>query len=158
MYMTKVLFNTEDYLEDNVGEAEFDNHDTAKSYFGEFIMEAVRTYEKRYNTNVSYIALAGTVGLWNGSPVGGRVLNYDQNPIECMGKVDSIEVVVDENDSILLKGYHHDGVHNMHIYIVADNTVEKLETKDLWDTPEGYEWLVKNRKPLKLYKSSRFYN
>ena len=149
MYMTRVLLASQDCTEEVWADV--------KDYFREFVTSLVTAHEKRYNSSTSYIAMAGHLGLWHGSPVGGKVINYDQNPLDCMGKVDEIDVIVGENNEIVIRGYHHDGVHHMQLYIITDAAIEKLETKGLWDTPEGYQHIVSTRKPVKLPKKNNFY-
>lgn len=129
-----------------------------KSYFMDYLQKEIESYERRYNTSVRYICLAGRVGRWNGTFVGGRQLNYDNNPLECMGNVDDITVSIDDNRFIDIRGHHHDGTHVMNIYLISDGLYEKWDAKGYMDTPEFYEWLVDNRKPLRLKKKNDYYN
>jgi len=152
--MTRVLLSSEDYQDTQFHE---DAWVASKQYFGEFVQSLVSAHEKRYNSSTSYIALAGTVSLWKGGLTGGRVLNFDQNPLDCMGEVDEIDVIVEDDGTLTIRGYHHDGVHHMHLYIITDSAIEKLERKDLWDTPDGYAHIVATRKPVKLPRMNKFY-
>lgn len=81
--------------------------------------------EKRYRTTVETIGLVGRVGLWNGSPVGGRLLRADRNPIEFMGDVDRVEATIEEDGTLAIRGYHHDGCHYMNIYLPTENKLKK---------------------------------
>lgn len=177
MYMSRVLLDTEHFYrgvaEDGtehlgsytelteLGCQDITWDDTAwedaSDHFKEFVNSLVDAHEKRYNSSTSYVTLAGTVGLWNGSPIGGRVINYDHNPLYCLGNVDRKAVSVDDDGVLTISGYHHDGTHSMNLYIITDSAIEKLEAKGLWDTPDGYAHIVSTRKPVKLPKKNNFY-
>src|SRR5690625_5049798 len=96
------------------------------SYFFEFLNECINEYEKRYKTAIKHVAMAGHVGRWNGSPIGGRILSVDENPILHMGDVDKIEVRVDDDGVITLYGYHHDGTHKMNLYLLSENKLKRV--------------------------------
>lgn len=129
-----------------------------KEYFKEFLDNAIKAYERRYNTMVRHICLAGTVGRWNGNFTGGRHLDYNDNPIEYMGNVDDITVHVNVDTKVIeILGHHHDATHCMNIYIISDSLYEKWDNKGNFDTPEFYEWLVKNRVPLRIPNKNRYY-
>lgn len=128
-----------------------------KDYFKSFLDEEIKKYEKRYNTTVEYIALAGRVGLWNGSPVGGRMIYRDENPLEYMGDVDSIEISIGEDRVITLLGHHHDGTHEMHIYFITENKVKQLINDDgQWDYRD-FEKIYEEFSPLKLTKKNQYF-
>lgn len=134
-----------------------------KRYFMDFLQSEIKQYEKRYKTNVECIALVGRVGLWNGNPVGGRMLSWDENPLECMGRVDEVDVRVEKDGSLFISGHHHDGSHAMQIYFLSENKLNKLDRE--WDAcwfdfdANHFEQIYNDFKPLKLTKSGRaFYN
>ncbi|MDX5853611.1 hypothetical protein SIM22_05770 [Bacillus cereus group sp. BfR-BA-01363] len=134
-----------------------------KQNFMDYLQTEIERYEKRYKTNVERIALVGHVGRWNGSFVGGRMLSCDENPLECMGNVDNIDVSVDEDGSLFISGHHHDGSHAMQIYFLSENKLNKLDRE--WDAgwfdfdANHFEQVYNDFKPLKLTKSGRaFYN
>lgn len=138
----------------------WDDHlwQTDKQHFYDFLQAEIEHYEKVHRTQVYHICLAGKVGRWNGNFVGGRALNYNDNPLECLGDVTDIDVDVMHNDRrIRITGYHHDGSHAMNIYIIPDSLHTRWDNKGYYDTPEFYAWLVENRKPLRLRKANTFY-
>lgn len=128
--------------------------DDEKMYFMEMMDNAILSHEKRYGTDIVRIALAGTVGLWNRSPIGGRLLPLDANPLEHMGSVDDISVVQDENGVVTIKGHHHDGTHRMQVYLLSENMLDKINP--LWNSsyyelePEDFMKIHETRKPMKV--------
>lgn len=124
-----------------------------KAYFGSFLADAISAYEKRYRTTVEMIALAGSVGLWNGSPIGGKFLNTDDNPLEHMGDVDDIDVYIADDHEVTLRGHHHDGTHRMCIYFLPTALYENLRDRDY----EAFQWLYGNRKTLKANSAKGFF-
>ena len=100
--------------------------ESEKDYFLNYLYEEVDRYEKRYKTSVTHFALVGKVGLWNGSPVGGKLIDYNENPLEHMGRVDEIEVVLNDDKTFTILGHHHDGAHRMDIYFMTENKLNKV--------------------------------
>lgn len=96
------------------------------SYIQKLIEKSIRHYEKRYRTTVRYLGIVGRLGLWNGNPVGGRIIYRHQNPLQFMGDVDRIEVTLDEDGLITILGHHHDGTHEMNLYVLTDNKLKKI--------------------------------
>lgn len=143
-----ILFSTED-----VG-TEWEH---VKQMFSEFLQAEIAHYERVHRTQVFHICLAGTVGRWNGKFVGGKHLNFDANPLDCMGNVDDITVQVDEQRVIDILGHHHDSTHSMNIYLISDSLYNRWDNKGYFDTPEFYEWLVENRRPVRLRKANNYY-
>lgn len=124
-----------------------------KEYFAEFLQEVVRSYEKRYRTKITHFALAGKVGIWNGSPIGGCFLKVNENPLEKMGNVDDIEVYVDDNGEMTILGHHHDGSHRMGIYLINEKLYDQLEEQDY----KAFEWIYDNRKPIKEIQAKGYF-
>lgn len=118
--------------------------DSEKEYFEDFLNEVVRNYEKRYRTTITHFALAGTVGIWNGRPIGGRFIRVNENPLEKMGNVDDVEVYIEDDGEITILGHHHDGSHRMGIYLINEKLYDKLEDQDY----QAFEWIFANRKPI----------
>lgn len=136
-------------------------YEDEKDYFMEMLRSLIEGYEKRYRTTVDYIALVGRVGLWNGSPIGGRILQVDDNPIEYMGEVDNIEVTVDEDGLITINGYHHDGCHQMNLYILTKNKLKKVAPDFLNYGDYDYhemERIYEQLNPLKFGTVPRIFN
>jgi len=97
-----------------------------KSYFFDgMIYDAIKRYEHRYKTTVTNIALIGTVGLWHGNPSGGVIFDSSSNPLDMMGDVDEIEVIVYDDGRITLQGIHHDGRHVMEMYFLTESKLNK---------------------------------
>ena len=97
-----------------------------KNHFFNYLQKEMERYEKRYKTSVTHFALVGTVGRWNGSPIGGKLIDYNENPIDHMGRVDEIEVVLNEDKTFTILGHHHDGTHRMDIYFMTENKLNKV--------------------------------
>lgn len=136
-------------------------YDEERNYFHQYLQEVIQAYEKRYKTFVYAIAIAGRVGLWNGSPIGGRFINSDQNPLNYMGDVDAIDVKVDEEDGeIYLYGHHHDGTHIMQIYLMTENKLRKIAPDYLCYGESNYchfERIYEECKPLKFCNVAKEY-
>lgn len=185
--MTKVLFDSENYYEgysetedayvvgsyEDLYDSEDIQNDTIQSsdlyeiyeedagFFKELIQEYILAYEKQYRTTVSNIALAGYVGLWNGNRIGGNIFDKNKNPIYLMGDVEQIKVEVDDDNIITIKGYHHDGVHRMNLYLLTENKLKKVAPQflhhDYVDADE-IENIFNELKPLKYGSlGSRYY-
>lgn len=148
------LSSNKDIQEDTIAWSDTAYQDE-KDYFMEFLQSLIKSYEKRYRTTVERIALVGRVGLWNGSPVGGRIIDIDDNPIEYMGNVDNVDVTVDEEGVITIHGHHHDGTHSMNIYLLTENKLQKVAPDYLRFGDYDYrdmERIYENLKPLKMGK------
>lgn len=124
-----------------------------KEYFASFLSEVVKNYEKRYRTTITHYALAGTLGLWNGNPVGGSFLKLNENPLEKMGNVDEVEVFIDDNGEVTILGHHHDGTHRMGIYLINEKLYDKLQDQDY----KAFEWIYDNRKPIKENQAKDYF-
>jgi hypothetical protein len=130
-------------------------YECEKDYFMECLQSLIQAYEKRYRTTVDSIGLVGRVGHWNGSPVGGRIIDVNQNPIEFMGSVDDVEVTVDKDGVIRIHGYHHDGSHCMNLYLLTENKLRKVTPDYLQYGDYNYrdmEVIYEQLKPLKMGK------
>lgn len=125
-----------------------------KNYFSELLNGAISAHEKRYGTDIVHIALAGKVGLWNRTPIGGRLLKADANPIDYIGQVDAISVVQEDDGVITINGHHHDGTHRMRVYLLSENMLNKINPN--WDNDysglgaDDFKTIYETRKPLKL--------
>ncbi|QST02177.1 hypothetical protein IMZ31_22250 (plasmid) [Pontibacillus sp. ALD_SL1] len=133
-----------------------------KNYFASYLNNEIERYEKRYRTEVTHIALAGRVGVWNGPFYGGRIIDAETNPLECMGDVDDTEVDIDPDSKLVtLLGHHHDGTHRMNLYFLTEHKGKKYfsnfgeDPKDA--APEEFERLIKEAKPLKHSKEGEGY-
>ena len=128
-----------------------------KGYFNSFLQEAIQNYEKRYRTTVSEVVLAGTVGLWNGSPVGGRIVNMNHSILEQLGDVDVTEVYADTDGAITLHGLHHDGMHRMQIYLLTERKFSAYMNH--WhESPEFFEAICKQEKPLSIHMAKGYFS
>lgn len=137
--------------------------DDEKHNFGYFMKDEIQRYEKRYNTTVLEVALCGRMGLWNGSPVGGRIIK--NNDFLDMGNVDSVDATVDKDATIVVNGHHHDGTHHMSYYFLTKNSMNKIGVLTKYQN-EGigafdymdFEKMYETLKPIKLSKDSDYYN
>ena len=119
--MTKTIFDSSNF----VGEDSYFAYEDDRDFFFEFLNELITNYEKRYRTEVIRLGLGGTVGRWNGNPIGGKIIAVDSNPIEQMGSVETVEVVVEDDGVITILGHHHDG--NQVDYGDMERMVEHLK-------------------------------
>lgn len=130
-----------------------DTYENEMSYFMSFMNAMIEAYEKRYRTTVVNIALAGRIGLWNENPIGGKIINATGNPLEHMGRVDTVEVEVDEEGLITINGHHHDGTHRMNIFLLTENKLKKVSPNFLeygeFDV-EDIESIYEKSAPLKM--------
>ena len=75
------------------------------------------------------LILAGTVGRWNGDFNGGKVIDVDD--LLSIGNVDRIDIVED-NNQLFWKGYHHDGHHTMGLFTIPNDEISRKKiVKDL---------------------------
>lgn len=138
--------------------------ETEMEYFEEFLKENVKSFEKRFKTEVLEIALCGKVGLWNHSPIGGKIVE-DFNVFNFGDSVDSIDVSIEDDYTITVQGYHHDGTHNMGIYFITKSVLKDTGYKGAYER-EGtsaldadfFEKLYQKRKAIKLPKKNGFFN
>lgn len=118
-----------------------------KEQFEETIDELIQKYEKRYKATVEYIALAGTVGRWNGEYIGGKIVSDSSEILETFTNCDDITVQTNEDGVIELIGYHHDGRHTMNLYFISYSRAEKMRI----DTDyENFAAIVGKLKPIKF--------
>lgn len=113
MTVMKVLYDSDNYVDDS---------DAAYLDFEEIatkLDEIVQRYEKRYRTQVEYIALAGTVGTWKGNFFGGIAVDGVKDVFRPFNKCDTVRVHLTDDDMIEIHGIHHDGVHRMKIYFIT---------------------------------------
>lgn len=151
--MTKKIFDSAYAYCDETGEFLDFAYEDEKEYFQEFLNVLIEKYEKQYKTSVERLALVGRVGLWNGSPVGGKIISANANPIEHMGEVDRLTVEIDDEGLLTLYGGHHDGVHRMNLYLLTDNKLKNVVPDYYHYREQGYEdmeRIYENLKPLKV--------
>lgn len=129
--------------------------DEEASYFKLFINELIQQYEKRYRTSVMAIGVIGVLGLWNGNPVGGKIIRSHQNPLLQLKNVDDIDVEIDDDGEIVLYAHHHDGTHTFGLYFLTENKLRKYAPNYLhWGdyTADDIESIYENLKPVKAGK------
>lgn len=133
-----------------------DSWDSEKKYFNDCIEDLKTQYEKRYHTTVEKVVLCGKLGLWNGSPVGGKNVSKTSFILDNIGDVDDIEVNIEDNGTITIVGSHHDGTHRMNIYFLTENKLNKIGYSS--DDYRFYEKIYNNYSPIKLPKKNNYYN
>lgn len=127
-----------------------------KQYFNDCIYSLKKQYEKRYNTTVKEVVLCGKLGLWHSSPIGGKNVSETSFILDNMGNVDNIEVNIEDNKTITILGHHHDGTHQMNIYFLTENKLNKIGYE--LDDYRFYEKIYNNYSPIKLPKKNNYYN
>lgn len=146
------------YADENVDHStiEFSQMDweSEKKYFMSYLEEEMEKYEKRYKTVVTHIALIGTVGRWNGSPVGGKLIYCNENPLEHMGNVDDIEVTLNDDKTFTVLGYHHDGCHRMDIHFMTENKLNKVAPDYLTYGDYDYQDIERIYEEYKPFKAT----
>lgn len=130
--------------------------DSEKKYFNDCIEDLKKQYEKRYNTTIEHIVLCGRVGLWQGSRVGGKIVEQDTYTLDNMGNVDNIEVNIEDNGTITIVGSHHDNSHYMNLYFLTENKLKKVGY-DLSDY-KTYEKIYNTCAPVRLTKKNSYYS
>ncbi len=125
-------------IDKNTIEFDSDVWRTEKEDFLQHIKSKIDNYEKRYKTQVTEIAMAGTVGLWHGNPVGGKLVPANRLEEIFNMDVDTIEVYALDNNEIEIEGCHHDGTHHMNLHLLTDNKKKHLSHNEI----EMYEQLV----------------
>ena len=149
------LYNNENVDNSTIGWVEY-LWEEEKIYFNECIYSLKEQYEERYKTTVEKIVLCGKLGLWNGSPVGGKNISETSFILDNMGNVDNIEVNIEDDGTITILGYHHDGTHQMNIYFLTENKLNKIGYE--LDDYRFYEKIYNDYSPIKLPKKNIYYN
>lgn len=128
-------------------------------YFNDILKFEKEKFEKRYRTEVLELVLCGKMGLWNGSPVGGKLVNF-KNPIS-MGNVDSIDVTIEDDRTIIISGHHHDGTHHMCLYFLTASAMKRAGIFNTYENSGAnyfdaydYEAIYENLNPIKLSKNN----
>lgn len=136
--------------------------DDEVEHFYDFIRSEKEKYEKRYKTEIIGLAMCGRLGFWDGSPVGGKIVDFDN--IFCMD-VDDIDVTVDEEAIIYINGHHHDGCHYMNLYFLTENSMKKSKIWSVYDYGgfgefggNEFEQIYSNLTPIKLPKNCEHYS
>lgn len=131
-------------------------------HFTNCLKEEVSRFEKRYNTTVLEVAMCGRMGLWNGSPVGGKIIDID-SPLSM--NVDDIEVSLDEDGAICVSGHHHDGSHHMYYYFLTESSMKRAGIFSDYNQYgassleyEAFENIYDKLNPVKLSKKSGYFN
>lgn len=145
------------------GELLRDMWEEERGYFASFIEQEIDKKESK-GEMVEGIFLIGNVGKWDGTKFGGK---YVENASEVLdiASVDEIEVEVDDERVIDVKGIHHDGTHRMNIYIVTDGDIKRMGLEEVFDE-EGIEGLeeveyfgkiAKEVVPVKLEENDNYF-
>lgn len=114
-----------------------------KEYFTSFLEKCKEAYKKKFNKPVAQMVLAGKLGLWNGSPIGGKLIDLNNSPLEAMGNCDTVELEVDSNGEVTVLGHHHDGTHRMKIYLFSHNLYRGM-VKEFGEGSELFEHIHEN--------------
>ncbi len=93
-----------------------------KSYFMGLLNKAMTDS----GLDVERIGIVGKIALWNTTPIGGRIIECHQNPLEYMGNVGIVEVELDREGVVTICGYHHDGVHRMNLFLLDEEDLREL--------------------------------
>lgn len=116
-----------------------------------YIEKEISKYEKRYKTKIVGLLIAGKVGLWSGDKFGGKFVSPKQGVSSSMGSCDVIELYKNkETNEYLLVGKHHDGTHQMKIYLVSESKAKRHDLNIRYSTMDAVEKGVKVLKPLKV--------
>lgn len=103
--------------------------------------------------DIERIGIIGRVELWNATPVGGRIIECHQNPLDYMGNVDRVEVELDREGVVTICGYHHDGVHKMNLFLLDEEDLREYAPA-YWhageQSPLDMEAIYENLDPLKF--------
>lgn len=133
--------------------------DSEKEYFNDILEFEKDKFEKRYKTEVLELVLCGRIGLWNGSPVGGKLVDF-KNPIS-MGNVNSIDVTTEDDRTIVISGHHHDGTHNMCLYFLTASAMKRAGIFNTYQNSgakyfdaDDYEAIYAKLKPVSLSKNN----
>lgn len=113
--MKYTLINTRDHSD------EYDWEDS-NNYFFDMMREIRDTYEKRYDTIVTWL-FYGTVGVWTGNHDGGTIKGY--NELFSTFSCDDMEVGGDEHHVMEFQYHHHDGTHIMNLYPITESKMKK---------------------------------
>lgn len=158
--MIKKIFDSENFNDE--GEFLQDLYDEELYIFKNFLNSIKTKFEKRYKTTIEEVILCGKVGLWNGSPIGGKVTSLENIfNVNC----DSFDVNVEDDKSIQINFHHHDGTHCMNIYFLTRNSFRKLNLLSEYDN-YGLAYLKNNYKffeeiynkltPIKFQKNNYY--
>ena len=156
------LFDNPDIDNDSI-EWSFNAWKDELYYFNEILKFEKEKFEKRYKTEVLELVLCGKLGLWNGSPVGGKLVDF-KNPIS-MDNVDSIDVATEEDKTIVISGHHHDGSHHMCLYFLTASAMKRAGIFNTYKNcgarcfdADDYEAIYEHLNPIKLSKDNIHYS
>jgi len=93
--------------------------------------------------NDDILLLFGSVGLWNGTFDGGKMIKAEESELrKIMGDYDDVIVEADEDNHIAMKFVHHDGVHYMQLFTIPEDLTELAKAMKYEDADELYSDIV----------------
>lgn len=136
--------------------------DDNEQYFYNTIKDEILRYEKRYNTIVLQIALVGKQEFWNGSNIGGSIVNIENMLSILSSDITDVNIFLEKDRTILIEGCHHDGTHKLYIFFLTKNNMKRIGIYNNYENEKyDYKYFEKiflSLNPLKLSKNSNYYN
>lgn len=152
------LYDAEDVQDDTI-EWSLDSWEDEKEYFLDYLRKEMAAYERRYRTTVTHIGMIGSVGVWTGNHVGGKLIRHDENPLDHMGRVDIVRVHLDSDNTLRIDGVHHDGTHCMTIHFLTENKLSKMAPSVLeWSDDYSADDIINIHNNDKAFKVSRIFD
>lgn len=143
-----------------------DAWDDEKAYFISFINNEIKLKERETGSTVVDVVMAGTVGLWNGTTIGGKTIYVGSLHKIFSFDVDEIDIAVDKSSrEIIWLGYHHDGTHAMKLYLITEDELESLglledyhrEGESAISDVEFYEKVLDRLYPVTLDEGNNYF-
>lgn len=146
--MKELLFSSRKALPyESMGD--IDEMDVVEFLHEEFELQVrglIERYERRHKINSESVATAGIIKTWNHHGFG-----YNVKPAvrytPFFGDYD-FEFGLNEENQILLRFHHHDGIHEMNLYMIPESLGVSFEHL----TVDEVETIIAKRKPLKADK------
>lgn len=130
-------------------------------YFKNYLKEEIAIFEKRYHTIVLEVAICDTNGLWNSSPIGGKIIDID-SPLNING--DNIEVSLDKYGFICVTGSYHNRAYEMCYYFLTESSLKRTGLFSKYEhygasefTRYDFEKIYNRLNPVKLSKYNTHY-
>lgn len=109
----------------------------------------IKRFEEEKGEEVLSLVLAGSVGRWDGTSIGGKEAKAGE--VLESSNYDDLEVYFNTEGELELKFMHHDGSHYMNLYPLTLTRLNKLgldEDQDTWNYNE-YAKVYESLTPLK---------
>lgn len=146
-----VLYDSRDYDYDHAFEDLLEQGFTAEEVTDDFVYNHMYSIQEcawddiYYYLGIladeEYLAVAGTLGLWNRQPSVAKIIDDKQTLRRFLSGYDDIRIV-DDNGRLFIDGLHHDGTNSFEIKVLTSKGIDYLIRQNDADCV-GYEQISK---------------